>query len=641
MIGGHATQLNLITMCGICGCASQVALRPEDFEQVRQINAHLRHRGPDGDGAYSESQVMLAMRRLSIIDPAGGWQPLYNEDRSIILVANGEIYNAPELRERLEHSGHAFRTGSDCEVILHLYEESGAQCLHWLRGMFAFALWDQRRRRLFLARDRMGEKPLYLYQAPGRLLFASELKALIAAGVVPFELDPVAIDQFFHYQYVPEPRTPVRGVRKLGAGHRLILDVETWSIQEEPYWRMEDAPPISGEPVDLIREQLDQVGDLVIRSDVPVGVALSGGLDSSGIAAVAAAKSRGNIEAFTVGYSGQLENDERVDAEAFARYLKIPIHQVELSVGAMVDDFPVLTLLRDDPVADIAGYGYYAVMQLAARHGTRVMLQGHGGDELFWGYKWVQNAAAPPRQGLFDQPCELNPRGVLRLAGAWARQARRYWKPRTRRWRGGYTGVVPGFYMRMPDFIDATPALRRLYHPHFIDSQEFLHPLVCGASEAVATDIAVTALISSTYLRGNGLVQSDRLAMACSVEPRVPFVDYRLIETVIGLRKTSSDVTLPPKAWLRAALQGLLPEWVMQRPKRGFSPPVREWHNVLFSRYGRSLVDGYLVQAEVLSSQGARRLSTGEFPRGTVTPLSFKALVLEQWCRGMLERPAT
>src|SRR5437868_670866 len=252
-------------MCGIAGIITQAPITPADIACVRTANSRLIHRGPDGAGEFQDGHVMLAMRRLSIIDLEGGWQPLYNEDRTLALVANGEIYNFVELRERLETLGHRFNTNSDCETILHLYEEHGLEFVQHLRGMFAFALWDAKRRRLVLARDRMGEKPLYLYQANGRLFFASEIKALLAAGLVPFQLDPTAVNLYFHYQYVPEPMTPVKGVRKLDAACLLTVDVEPWKVEQHRYWRMEEAPPLEGDPAKLIREQLETVSEIVIR----------------------------------------------------------------------------------------------------------------------------------------------------------------------------------------------------------------------------------------------------------------------------------------------------------------------------------------------------------------------------------------
>src|SRR4051794_24473672 len=316
-------------MCGIAGIVSKRPIQPEETAAVGRMNGRLRHRGPDGEGFFTGTNLALAMRRLSIIDLAGAWQPIYNEDRSLAIVANGEIYNYVELRRQLESRGHQLSTDGDIETILHLYEEYGLDCVQHLRGMFAFALWDSKRRRLVVARDRMGEKPLYLFENDGRLIFASEMKALVSSGLVPFELDPKAVDLYFHYQYVPEPLTPIKGVRKLDAAHLLTVEVDDWRIEEKCYWRMEDAEPLSGDPTTVIREQLETASELVIRADAPVGVALSGGLDSTAIAALAARKYPGTMHAFSVGYPGRPPYDERADAKALADHLEMPFHDIE------------------------------------------------------------------------------------------------------------------------------------------------------------------------------------------------------------------------------------------------------------------------------------------------------------------------
>ena len=274
---------------------------------------------------------------------------------------------------------------------MHLYEEHALDFVHYLRGMFAFALWDARRERLVLARDRMGEKPLYLFERDGELWFASELKGLLRSKIVPFELDARAVNLYFYYQYVPEPLTAVKNVRKLDAATVLTVDVARWRIEEKVYWRIEDAAPIAGDPAILIRQKLEEVSRLIVRSDVPVGVALSGGLDSSIVAAFAA-KNQPNLCAFSVGYAGRPESDERAAAEKFADFLKIPFFDVELETKTIVEFFPELNFWRDDPIADIAGFGYYAVMKLADENGVPVMLQGQGGDELFWGYSQLREA---------------------------------------------------------------------------------------------------------------------------------------------------------------------------------------------------------------------------------------------------------
>jgi len=636
-------------MCGIAGIITQAPTSPAEIAGVRSAHSHLTHRGPDGSGEFTDNHVVLAMRRLSIIDLDGGWQPLYNEDHTLTLVANGEIYNFVELRDDLERRGHRFDTHSDCETILHLYEEYDLDFVQHLRGMYAFALWDAKRERLVLARDRMGEKPLYLYQTNGRVLFASEMKALLASGLVPFELDPTSVNLYFHYQYVPEPRTPLKDVRKLDAASMLIVDVEPWRVDERRYWRMEDAPPLEGNPATLIREQLETVSEIVIRSDVPVGIALSGGLDSSAIAALAARKYPGTMRAFSVGYPGGLENDERKDARALADYLGMPFHDVELTTSEMVSFFPELVYLRDDPIADIAGFGYYSVMKLAREHNVPVVLQGQGGDELFWGYGWVQEAAHASARKLqrANKPIGTLPRYVdLDLPSGLSRMQLGEWAHRLGGLRGSWESLQRDrtsspnqmiFYDLVPDFRTSMAETRTIY------SESFSKQINGNTATSLFTfdrpwpniDVTLTRLICDTYLRENGVTQGDRLGMASSIEMRLPLLDHVLVETVIGLRKTHTDVDEEPKMWLKAALKDLLPDAVINRPKRGFSPPVMEWHRALFAAHGASLRDGYLYQNGVLTRDSAAQLSSGPFPNDSTTPLSFKALVLEQWCQRM------
>jgi asparagine synthase (glutamine-hydrolysing) len=635
-------------MCGIAGMVARRTLSPNDLARVDRMSAALAHRGPDGPGEFHDANVALGVRRLSIIDPAGGAQPLYNEDRSLVLIANGEIYNFIELRAQLEHRGHRFRTGSDCETILHLYEDYDTECVQHLRGMFVFALWDGRRHRLLLARDRMGEKPLYLYERDGELVFSSELKSLMCFGRVPFVLDPIATDLYFHYQFVPEPATPIRGVRKLAAAHVLALDVNPWRTADGCYWRMENAPPCDGEPVTLIQTELERLSELVIRSDVPVGVALSGGLDSSAVAALASAKYPGILHAFSVGYPGRPSHDERLEAKALADYLAIPFHEAELHTDDMVAFFPELVYWRDDPIADISGYGYYAVAKLARDHGVPVLLQGQGGDELFWGYSEVRQAAREsltkrdlPDRGWsalldhleFQLPDAWSAGGQWRWFKSSVAGLRNAWQ-RYRRHRLGPPDRLV-FYDLVPDFQLARHSLGNIYTRTFLESLDANAPfdLFTIPRPWSHVEVLLTRLICETYLAENGITQGDRLSMASSVELRLPLLDYRLVETVIGLRKSQSDLHLAPKAWLKTALKGILPDWVMDRPKRGFEPPVQQWHQALFATYGRMLEDGYLVEERVIRPASGRRLARGPFPREAVAPLSFKALVLEMWCR--------
>jgi len=633
-------------MCGICGvvsCHSQV-----DQVAVDKMNYSLLHRGPDGEGKFNAPHLAFAMRRLSIIGLDDGWQPIYNEDHSLAVIANGELYNYVELRADLKRHGHHFSTHSDVEVILHLYEEHGVNCVKHLRGMFAFALWDEKNGRLLLARDRMGEKPLYIYEHDRDIYFASELKSLLRCGKIKFNLDPVAINLYFHYQYVPEPLTPIQGVRKLPAGVMLIIDVEPWQVEEHTYWSIEDIPPLEGNPIKLVRGQLEELSALLIRSDVPVGVALSGGVDSSAVAVLAAHAYPGVLQAFSVGYPGRPDHDERNQAKSLADSLKIPFHEVELSADEHTDFFDELVYLRDDPIADISGFGYYAVSRKARELGVPVLLQGQGGDELFWGYEWVRRAVAQTfrkqsrlKSGFWAAPDYLHitpPANFSRRTlWNWVKSGKGFssfkeWKRDAERPKDEMI-----FINLISDFAMARRDLAGYY------SQGFLSMLQSHAPEELFTfphpwadiPVSITRLICSTYLSENGIAQGDRLSMANSVELRLPFVDYRLVETVIGLRRNYPDYKLPPKFWLKQALHGLLPNELLSQPKRGFAPPTKNWHSQAFERHGNKLIGGYLVECGILNPEAGKMLSSGDYPNEVVAPLSFKALVLELWARRM------
>lgn len=640
-------------MCGIAGIIVKSNIDPTHERAVHGMLHAMTHRGPDGKGVYRDRSLVMGMRRLSIIDLQGGWQPLYNEDKSLVLIANGEIYNYVELTSVLQARGHRFSSRSDSETILHLYEDHGEECVHHLRGMFAFALFDKKNGSIMLARDRMGEKPLYIHESEGFLIFASEMKSLLSSGCVPFNLDPASVNDFFHYQYVPEPRTPLKGVRKLPAGTCLTVDVASWRLQEKVYWRMEDAPPVEGDPISLIRDELDSVSKLIIRSDVPVGIALSGGLDSSAIAALAVKKYPGTMHAFSVGYPGRPANDERNDAKALANWLQMPIHEIELTKQTLVDVFENMNFWRDDPIADISGFGYYAISKEAKNHGVPVLLQGQGGDELFWGYSWVKDAVikteAMQGRSFIGKMLEHSKRlPALRFNSV--RSYLDWTKSLTDTIYETITRVIhasnkfrPIFHELHPDFQLALSSMNNIYDNAFKKSLDgdSAFDVYTYSKPWEFTDIRLTRLICETYLLENGIAQGDRLSMANSVELRLPFVDYKLVELVIGLRKTRQndpDYKQFPKPWLRGAMKNLLPDWVIDRPKQGFAPPVREWHDALFNKYGHYLIDGYLVQSRTITAEAGKILASGPYPPEAFTPISFKALVLEMWCRSMIKQ---
>jgi asparagine synthase (glutamine-hydrolysing) len=413
---------------------------------------------------------------------------------------------------------------------------------------------------------------------------------------------------------------------------------------------MEDAPEVEGEPAQIIRAELDSISELVIRSDVPVGIALSGGLDSSAIAALAARKYPDTMHAFGVGYPGRPHFDERADAQALAEHLGMTFHDVEIDTSEVVEAFPGLVSMQDDPIADISGYSYHAISRAARERGIPVLLQGHGGDELFWGYGWVADAVrqslrksrlGPDRAGRISDYLRLTlprlkPRRapldwLLSLAGL-----RTSWDAFRRDRSSPPEQAV--FYDLAPDFGAAYRSIRSLYARPFRESLNGGGPLDLFTIPLPwpPLDILMTRLICETYLMENGIAQGDRLSMASSVELRLPFVDHRLVERVVGLRKGRSDVGLPAKSWLREAVRDLLPGWVLDRPRRGFQPPTRVWHRALFAHHGQALRNGRLVELGVLEPEAARRLAEGPFPLAAFVPLSFKALVLEFWCRQVL-----
>lgn len=590
-------------MCGICGV---VGVRSETGRAAAEtMLGAMAHRGPDESGVHCGDGVTLGACRLAVVGVANGTQPLTSPCSGLTVVANGEIYNHVELRAELRARGHRFATDSDCEVIAHLYEEDGEHFVHRLRGMFAFALLDPGRRLLLLARDRMGEKPLYLYRTPtGGHVFASELKALLRSGLVPFGLDHDALREYLHYQYVPEPRTLVAGVRHLPAGTLLAVDLDTGKTDATEFWNMEDAPPLDADPAVALREALHDIGRIVVRADVPIGVALSGGLDSALVASLVAANAPG-ATAFSVGYAGRPAIDERSGAARIARALPLRQVQVELAPSDVVAGFDALVRGLDHPIADLAGPAYHAIARAAHEHGLRVLLFGHGGDELFWGYRWVGTA----REGLRG----LDPARVGRA---------RFYR---------YMEVVrdsarllpglcsPGFDPRLPGGPD----------PAAGPETEADHgPVPQGG---VTLPVRMTRLLCDTYLRANGVAQTERLCMAHSVETRLPLLDHRFVDLAIGLRKHAPDTGLPPKARLRAAADGIVPGFVLTRRKSPFYTPTGAWHAALFDAYGERVADGLLRSAGIFTPEGAARAARGRTGIGSGSSLSYKALMFETW----------
>ena len=634
-------------MCGIFGIIDRKGLTAGDADLLKTMAACLHHRGPDGEGFHVAEHAAIGMRRLSIIDLAGGWQPLWNEDRSIAMVANGEVYNFVELRKDLESRGHRFNTHSDCETIVHLYEEHGRDCVRHLRGMFAFALMDLKNRRMLIVRDRIGEKPLFLAEQGDRIVFASELSALVGSGVVDFSMDPVAVHEYLHWGFVPEPRSPVVGTRKLPPACMLEISLDPWSVRESCWWTPLDRGPIEGNPREVIRETLEDVMRLVVRSDVPVGVALSGGVDSSLIAALAKRHVTQPLHAFSIGYTTGGRFDESGLAADFARQLGIPHHITKMSEVDVVSSFARVCARRDEPISDISGPAYLKVMEHARAEGVPVMLTGQGGDELFWGYDFIRDGVAQThrkralREGRLGISAYARPKPpVISYEGliGWALSGfgvgiglQEWMRDRS---------TSPDrmiFWDQRPMWRNASRAERTIGTPEYLESirdSDASHPFTDPRFKE-RPDLAATELLLRTYLLSNGINQCDRLSMAASVECRLPLVDYRLVEVVMGLRMRMEDWRDPPKAWLIDATRDLLPDAIFNRRKRGFTTPWKRWMTAIANRHVMHLHDGELKRAGILSVQGVEFVSNPFDVLGRPRPLSMPIIVLEEWARGM------
>ncbi|WP_441255986.1 asparagine synthase (glutamine-hydrolyzing) [Tardiphaga sp. 285_C5_N1_2] len=602
-------------MCGISGLISSDILSANDIAAVRAINARLLHRGPDSDGDFQADHAMLAMRRLSIIDLAGGRQPLFNEDGNIAIVCNGEIYNHAALRDELKSLGHRFSSMSDVETIVHAYEEWGNDCLARLRGMFAFALWDGRSNKLLLARDRLGEKPLFLHRSPdgSRLWFASELAAVSQVMPRPLRLSPEAFNLFLTFQYVPEPVTPLIGLEQLPAGHYLELAPAALDARPVPYWNLLDIREDPSEPVRTTEEILDDACRLMGTADVPVAVALSGGIDSSLVAALTAKHFPGQIHAFTIGYEGRPESDERNFAQTLAHELGIGFTEVELRTADVVDRFPQLISAMDTPIGDIAAFGYYSVAEAARAAGYPVLLSGLGGDEFFWGYQWVREAMT---------------RNEALQAGKPVRQS--WWH----RLLGHKATTTMEFFGVHPDLRNGDANSRRIMPE--AARQALPHDLWLSETrldKSLPLHLATTELLNRTWLRSNCLTLIDRMTMAHSVEGRLPLLDVQLVERVTGMRNSGlADWHQPHKHLLVEALRDALPADVLSRKKQGFTPPIGKWMSGIVQRYLPLLADGALVR------QGLIRPEVADGGLGGYDQFFlYKLVLLECWSRRHIE----
>jgi len=626
-------------MCGILGIIQGYKEQSADKRTARAMAAAMAHRGPDDEGFFYRGPVVLGMRRLAVIDLPGGHQPISNEDGSVWVVFNGEIYNFGTLREDLEARGHKFRSQSDTEVIVHLYEEVGDELLQHLNGMFAFALWDEKRQRLLLARDRMGEKPLYYTELPNRtFVFASELKALLIHPGIERRIDLRALRKYLTYEFVPSPHSIIAGVKKLPPAHLLSWERSGW--RTERYWQLSYKGPklriSAAEAADEVRARLGEAVRKRLVSDVPLGVLLSGGIDSSSVAALACEEAPGQINTFSIAFD-EKSFDESSYARAVAKHLGTEHHEQRFTERDMLAVVPDIPRLLDEPLGDASLIPTWLLSRFT-RERVTVALGGDGGDELFAGYPtYVAHRLAGYYRAL---PQVIRKRlvepSVARLPVSFGNlsfdyRARRFVRgammPSGMRhtiWMGSYEPDQQRLLLT-PDVIEACPDEEVYDEVRGLD----FDPALNGESLVER----MMRLDATHYLSECVLVKVDRASMAASLEVRAPFLDHSFIGFVASLPPDLKLRGLTTKYILKRAMRTLLPRRITSRRKKGFGIPVAKWLKGDLRELVRDTLAPERLQRQGLFNPGYAQQLMAEHERGVADhrKLLWTLLMFELW----------
>jgi asparagine synthase (glutamine-hydrolysing) len=629
-------------MCGICGAVWFDQARGVDEATLHRMTDALRHRGPDDAGYFTATNpgVALGHRRLSVIDLAGGHQPLTNEAGTLQLIFNGEIYNYSELRRRLEGAGHTFRTESDTETIVHLYEQEGLDFASHLNGMFALALWDAPRRRLVLARDRVGKKPLVYRHEPGRLLFASELKSLLQVSGVPRELDPQALDEYLTYQYVPHPRTIFKGISKLPPGHLAVYENDQLTIRRywNPDFNREVDRPVA-EYTDELRSLVTSAVQLRLQSDVPLGAFLSGGVDSSLVVGLAARQLDRPLKTFSIGFA-EPKYDETAYARLVAAEFGTEHHEFRVEPQAL-DILPKLVWHYDEPFADSSAVPTWYVSQYTREHVT-VALTGDGGDELFAGYERYQAV----RLGAWFDRLPAAMRHIIanrhwqKLGGS---RGQKSWRRRLGRFAEVLSLSAERRYL---DWIGVFNEPRRaeLYTRDFVAKLPESDPidfLDTAFQQAQGRDRVTAASIADllTYLPCDLLTKVDIASMAHSLECRQPLLDYRVVELAAAMPIHLKQHGRTAKWILKQAFADVLPKAIRQRGKMGFGVPLEHWFRHELRDFARDLLlSRRALERGFFRSEIVRRyLDDHQSGRFDHSHRLWALVILELWCREWLD----
>ena len=624
-------------MCGIAGVVS--ATRESNITEavVREMCDQIIHRGPDDEGILVQDGAGLGMRRLSVIDLSGGHQPVFNEDRSAWIVYNGEIYNFPELRPELEKRGHRFYTKCDTEVIIHLYEEMGADCVQKLRGMFALAIYDQTKRKLILARDRLGKKPLHYALVKDKLYFASEIKSILAVAPQLAEVNSQGLLEYLYFGYVPDPITAFTGIQKLPPGH--LLEFENGKIAIRQYWDLPQynthTPKSEEECLEELEARLLEATRIRLISDVPLGAFLSGGTDSSTIVALMARASSGPVKTFSIGFTRDDFNESKY-ARIVAQKFGTEHHEMILEPD-VVQTVEHLTSTLEEPFGDSSMLPTYYVSQMARKHVT-VALSGDGGDEVFAGYdryrihsdrRIFERVPESARRFFRDRLFQLLPRTM---------KGRKFSYNVSLPWRERYVdglSFVPAFERDTPLLSDDfREVLRRSDDPQNVLMRYFAKaPAQDPVSELLYVD-------TKTYMVGDILTKVDRMSMLNSLEVRVPILDHQFVEWVTGL---------PPEWKLRGSKQKYIlrklaervgvPREALDRPKQGFALPLVHWMRNELKETLMILLEPRALQRGYFEAAGVRKLMNDHLYGGRVfTSRIWRLLMFELWHRNFLEK---
>jgi len=624
-------------MCGIAGVVSTTRESNITEALVHHMCEQIVYRGPDDEGLYVADGAGLGMRRLSIIDLSGGHQPVFNEDRSAWIVFNGEIYNFPELRPQLESRGHRFYTNTDTEVIIHSYEEMGADCVKKLRGMFALAIYDKTKRKLTLARDRLGKKPLHYALHNGNLYFASEIKAILAVAPELAEVNSQGLLEYLYYGYVPDPITAFTGIHKLPPGH--LLEFQDGEIRIRQYWDLPEynthAPKNEEEGLEELEQRLFEATKIRLISDVPLGAFLSGGTDSSTIVALMARASSGPVKTFSIGFKKDDFNEANY-ARIVAKKFGTDHHEMILEPD-VVQTVEHLTTSLEEPFGDSSMLPTYYVSQMARQHVT-VALSGDGGDEIFAGYDRYRIHA--DRQ-LFERipgwarsfyRNQIFPRLPNRLQG------RKFSYNISLPWQERY---VDGLSF-LPAFERDTALLSHDFRQILNHSDDPGNVLRRYFAQAPAKDPVDQLLYvdTKTYMVGDILAKVDRMSMLNSLEVRVPILDHLFVEWVTGLPHQWKLRGHRQKYILRKLAERVgVPREVLYRQKQGFSLPLVHWMRNELKDMLMILLEPRTLERGYFQASGVRKLMDDHLLRGkTMTGRLWRLLMFELWHRNFLEK---